>query len=89
MRSPATKEISTIGSVMTHLDRITVDPEVCGGRPCLRGLRVRVADILALLAAGSSRAEILADFPYLENEDITAALEYAARQADHPVIRVA
>lgn len=74
---------------MARLDRITVDPEVCGGRPCLRGLRVRVTDILGLLAAGNSRAAILADFPYLEDEDITAALEYAARQAVHPLVRVA
>ena len=69
--------------------RITVDPEVCGGRPCLRSMRIRVKDILDLLAAGVSREEILADYPYLEDEDITAALLYAARQADHPVLRVA
>ena len=52
-------------------------------------MRVRVKDILDLLAAGASREEILADFPYLEPEDITASLEYAAQQADHPVLRVA
>ncbi|QBQ53845.1 DUF433 domain-containing protein [Nitrosococcus wardiae] len=74
---------------MDHLNRIMVNPEVCGGRPCIRGLRIRVKDILALLAAGASREEILADYPYLEDEDITAALEYAARQADHPVLWVA
>ena len=74
---------------MSELIRITVDPEVCGGRPCIRGLRVRVKDILEMLAAGASRAEILEDFPYLEDEDITAALEHAARHADHPVFRVA
>ena len=74
---------------MSELIRITVDPEVCGGRPCIRGLRVRVKDILEMLAAGASRAEILEDFPYLEDEDVTAALEYAARHADHPVFRVA
>ena len=69
--------------------RITMDPEVCGGRPCLRNMRIRVKDILDLLAAGVSREEILADYPYLEDEDITAALLYAARQADHPVLRMA
>ncbi|HHI76233.1 MAG TPA: DUF433 domain-containing protein [Gammaproteobacteria bacterium] len=69
--------------------RITVDPQVCGGRPCLRNMRIRVKDILDLLAAGISREEILTDYPYLEDEDITAALLYAARQADHPVLRVA
>jgi uncharacterized protein (DUF433 family) len=68
---------------MNHLDRITSDLEICGGRPCIRGTRVRVNDILDLLAAGVSRADILADFPYLENEDITAALKYAARSINH------
>ncbi|HEX9323547.1 MAG TPA: DUF433 domain-containing protein [Xanthobacteraceae bacterium] len=72
-----------------HLDRITVDPDVFGGRPCIRGLRVRVKDILDLLAGGASRADILADFPYLEDDDIAAALEYAAQHVDHPVIRPA
>lgn len=71
------------------MKRITVDPEVCGGRPCVRGLRVRVTDILDMLAAGASREEILEDYPYLEDEDIAAALAYAAKQADHPVLRVA
>lgn len=73
----------------SQLHRITVDPEQCGGRPCLRGLRVRVKDVLDLLAAGASREEILEDYPYLEADDITAALEYAARQSDHVVLRVA
>jgi uncharacterized protein (DUF433 family) len=68
------------------LDRITVNPEICGGRPCIRGLRVRVKDILDMLAGGSTRAEILADYPYLQDEDITAALEFAARATDHPVL---
>ena len=74
---------------MTEMQRITVEPNQCGGRPCLRGLRIRVKDVLDLLAAGASREEILQDYPILENEDITAALEYAARQSDHPVLRVA
>lgn len=69
--------------------RITVDPKVCGGRPCIRGLRVRVSDVLELLASGASREEILEDYPYLEAEDIQASLEFAARQLDHPVLRVA
>lgn len=66
--------------------RIAIDPEVCGGRPCIRGLRLRVKDILDMLAGGATRQEILADYPYLEDEDITAALEYAGRVIDHPVI---
>ena len=70
------------------LDRITSDPELCGGRPTIRGLRIRVTDILAMLAAGASRSDILRDYPYLEDEDISAALEYAARNSDHPLIRV-
>ncbi len=73
---------------MSELYRITMRPEQCGGRPCIRGLRVRVKDILDLLASGASREEILADYPYLEPGDITAALEYAAQQSDHPVVRV-
>ena len=74
---------------VSELHRVTVDPGQCGGRPCLRGLRIRVRDVLDLLAAGADRAEILADHPLLEDGDITAALEYAARQSDHPVLRVA
>lgn len=54
--------------------RITVDPGVCLGKPTIRGLRIRVTDVLDMLTGGASRAEILADFPYLEDEDITAAL---------------
>ncbi len=74
---------------MSEMHRITVDPNQCGGRPCLRGLRIRVKDVLDLLAAGACREEVLGDFPLLEAEDVTASLEYAARQADHPVLRVA
>lgn len=73
----------------SELQRITTDPEVCGGRPCIRGLRIRVSDILDLLASGATREEILEDYPYLEPEDIQAALAYAARQADHTVIDAA
>ena len=67
-------------------ERITIDPDVCGGRPCIRGLRIRVSDILDLLAAGASNEEVLSDYPDLEREDILAAIEYAARQADHVVL---
>lgn len=68
------------------LGRITVNPRQCGGRPCIRGMRIRVIDILDMLAGGMSREEILADFPDLEAEDITAALQYARRRLDHPVL---
>ena len=57
---------------MSAIERITMTPDVCGGRPCIRGLRIRVKDVLDLLAAGATREEILADYPYLEAEDITA-----------------
>ena len=70
------------------LSRITLDPGKCGGRPCIRGLRMRVIDVLELLAAGESQEEILAQYRYLEADDITASLLYAARQLDHPVLAV-
>jgi uncharacterized protein (DUF433 family) len=63
---------------MEKRDRITLDPDVMGGKPCIRGLRVTVGTILSLLAAGRSAAEILEAYPYLEGDDITAALQYAA-----------
>ena len=63
---------------MTLAERITVDPAVMGGRPCVRGLRVSVGTVVGLLAAGRSNDEILALYPYLEADDIRAALEYAA-----------
>ncbi len=74
---------------MSLLDRITFDPDQCGGRPCIRGLRVRVKDVLEMLAGGASEAEILESYPYLEREDILAALEYAARQVDHAILSLA
>jgi uncharacterized protein (DUF433 family) len=74
---------------MSELHRISVDPEICSGRPTIRGLRVRVKDILDLLAAGASHEEILEDYPYLDALDIVAVLEFAALQADHTILRVA
>jgi uncharacterized protein (DUF433 family) len=68
------------------LDRITIDPAQCGGRPCIRGMRIRVSDILDLLAAKETTEQILADYPYLEADDIAAAHQYAARRFDHPVL---
>ena len=72
---------------MPHLERVTINPRQCGGRPCIRGMRIRVKDVLDLLASGVPQEEILADFPYLEPEDIRAALQYAAAQADHPILQ--
>lgn len=71
------------------LQRITIEPGKCGGRPCIRGLRIRVRDILALLAAGADTDEILEDHPDLETDDIRAALLYAATLADHTILHVA
>ena len=74
---------------MSNLSRITTSPDVCGGRPCIRGLRIRVKDVLDLLASGAAQSEILEDYPYLEAEDVSAVLEFAARHNDHPVLRSA
>ncbi|MFA5984051.1 MAG: DUF433 domain-containing protein [Methylococcaceae bacterium] len=74
---------------MNEFKRITIDPEQCGGRPCIRHMRIRVKDILDLMAAGASAEEILEDYPYLEADDIKASLEYAAHQLDHSVLSVA
>ena len=68
------------------LARITIRPEQCSGRPCIRGMRIRVTDVLELLAGGMSTDEILADYPYLEPDDIRACLAYAAREVNHPVL---
>jgi uncharacterized protein (DUF433 family) len=65
---------------------IMIGPDKCGGRPCIRGFRIRVSDILQLLAAGSTIDEILSDYPFLEREDVLLAIDYAAHQADHPVL---
>jgi uncharacterized protein (DUF433 family) len=76
-----------IFSLMPELiDRITINPDQCGGRPCIRGMRIRVVDVLDLFAAGLSAKEILQEMPDLEAEDLKAALQYAARNLDHPVI---
>lgn len=71
---------------MSWLDRISIDPAVVHGRPAIRGTRMRVSDVLALLAAGADEAEIVEDYPYLTVEDIRACLAYAAVQADHAVL---
>jgi uncharacterized protein (DUF433 family) len=68
--------------VMSSMERIAIDPEVAHGRPVVRGTRVRVADVLALIAGGADEAEILEDYPYLTAEDLKACLAYAAAQAN-------
>lgn len=71
---------------MSLLDRIVIDPAVVHGRPFIRGTRMRVSDVLSLLAAGAPESEILADYPYLTSDDIRASLEYAAAQANHAIL---
>jgi uncharacterized protein (DUF433 family) len=71
------------------LKRITVEPGKCGGRPCIRGMRIRVTDVLQLLSSGASHEEVLADYPDLERDDIMAVLSYAAHQTDHIVLQTA
>ena len=68
------------------MDRITFNPSQCGGRPCIRGMRIRVTDVLDLLANGLSFQEILDEMPDLEYEDIVACLQFASRKIDHPII---
>ena len=72
---------------MNYLERITFDAEQCGGRPCIRGYRLRVKDVLDLLGAGMSESEILQDYPFLEPEDIRACLQFAAAQVDHTILQ--
>lgn len=71
------------------LGRISSDPQVCGGRPCIKGTRMRVVDIVEAIAHGATREDLLRDFDYLTGDDIAAALLYAARAADHRVVRTA
>ena len=70
-----------------RLARITIDDAQCGGRPCIRGMRIRVTDILQLLSAGAPYEEILEDYPDRERDYILAAIEYAAHQTDHMVLQ--
>ncbi|WP_218586368.1 DUF433 domain-containing protein [Nocardia cyriacigeorgica] len=75
--------------MLDQVSRITFDPNQCGGRPCIRGMRIRVSDVLELLAAGETEDSILEDYPYLELADIRACLAFAAAEADHPILRTA
>ena len=68
------------------MDRITMDPEQCGGRPCIRGMRIRVSDVLALLANGLSPEDITKEMPDLELEDVRASLRFASRRLNHPIV---
>jgi uncharacterized protein (DUF433 family) len=74
-----------IASVNHLADRITADPEQCGSRPCVRGMRIRVSDVLDLFAAGLSADQILEEMPDLEAEDLAACLRFASRYVDHAI----
>jgi uncharacterized protein (DUF433 family) len=76
----------TVPSAGLIAERITINPDQCGGRPCIRGMRIRVIDVLELLASGLSTQQLLEELPDLEAGDIQAALLYAARRLDHPVL---
>ncbi len=67
-------------------DRITINPKQCGGRPCIRGMRIRVSDVLELFGAGLSKEQVLEELPDLEMDDLNAVLQYAARKLDHPIL---
>ena len=68
------------------MERITTNPAQCGGRPCIRGMRIRVADVLDLLSNGLTTQQVLQELPDLEAEDIQACLKYASRKLNHPVL---
>ena len=75
------------GGKMSEIStRITVDPDQCGGRPCIRGMRIRVADVLSLLANGLSATQIISELPDLEPDDVAACLLFASRRLDHPTL---
>lgn len=71
---------------MSVLNRITVNPRQCGGRPCIRGMRIRVTDVLDLLATGMTREQVLKELPDLGLEDVNACLRFASRQIDHAIV---
>ena len=87
---PASRRCSDrlVSGGMSQIDRITIEPGKCGGRPCIRGYRLRVKDVLELLAHGASWDEILEDYSFLEREDIQACLDFAVAQSDHALIKV-
>jgi len=83
--SPVKTDVPEMKDLTT---RITAEPGKCGGKPCIRGMRIRVVDVLDLLASGLNHAEILQELPDLEEDDIRAAIFYARKRMDHTVIAV-
>lgn len=79
--------IGQLEEAMTEIfERITVNPKQCGGRPCIRGMRIRVVDILDLLASGLSAQEVVEELPDLELADVEAALRFASQRVNHPIL---
>ena len=75
-----------MGLTVELMDRITVNPDQCGGRPCVRGMRIRVSEVLDLLASGLSAEQVVQELPDLEREDVSACLRFASRRQGHPVL---
>lgn len=75
-----------MGKTVELMERITVNPDQCGGRPCVRGMRIRVIDVLDLLATGMSTEQVVGELPDLELEDVAACLRFASSRLDHPVL---
>jgi uncharacterized protein (DUF433 family) len=75
-----------MGQTVELMERITVNPEQCGGRPCVRGMRIRVVDVLDLLATGMSPAQVIEELPDLEHDDVGACLRFASRRLNHPIL---
>ena len=75
-----------MGQTVELMDRITVNPDQCGGRPCVRGMRIRVSDVLDLLAVGLTAEQVVDELPDLTREDVTACLRFASRRLGHPVL---
>lgn len=86
LRETSHRAGTDMGQTVELMERITVNPDQCGGRPCVRGMRIRVVDVLDLLAAGLSIAQVVEELPDLEPEDVTACLRFASRRLDHPVL---
>ena len=87
-REESAHGVGFIAVSKNYLDRITIEPGKCGGRPCIRGFRLRVKDVLDLLAAGATEQEILSEYDFLEPEDIRACFQYASAQANHGIVRL-
>lgn len=85
---PYGMDLNRLSKAVHWRERITIEEDKCGGKPCIRGMRVRVIDVLDLLANGMTREEIVVELPYLEPEDVEAAIKYARNRLNHPVLNI-